>query len=173
VFQNTRNVLTWRGRLFAGLLAVLPFLPTTGFAQSQVVAPRCAQLLSIEQVRTAIGAGLDATAQAPRDPKVLECAWSRAGGVTVSLQFFDRKAIDANPVTHTPDGYYEMIVSASEDAVGRKREPVAGLASRASFVQGQTQLLLVVQRADGVARVLLANVTRPQAAALARAIAGV
>ena len=174
MFQKTRKVFIWREQLFAGLLAAFVLAPTTGFAQAPaVVSPRCAELLSIEQVRATIGAGLAATAQAPRDPKVLECAWSRAGGATVSLQFFDRKAIDANPVTHTPDGYYEMIVSAGEDAVGKKREPVAGLVSRASFVQGQTQLLLVVQRADGVARVLLGNVTRPQAAALARAIAGV
>ena len=32
--------------------------------------------------------------------------------------------------------------------------------------------VVVVQRADGVARILLGNVTRPQAAALARALVG-
>ncbi len=88
------------------------------------------------------------------------------------MQFFDRKAIEANPVTRTPDGYFEMIVSAGEETVSKKREPVAGMNSRAAFVQGQTQLMLVVHRSDGVARLLLGNVTRPQATALAKALAG-
>lgn len=162
---------TRRGWLAAATFAVIACAPALCVAQA-TVSPRCAELLSAEQVRATLGAGLSATAQTPRDPKVVECAWSRAGGASISLQFFDRKAIDANPVTHTPDGYYEMIVSAGEEAVGKKREPVTGMTSRAAFVQGQTQLLLVVQRADGVARILLGNVTRPQAAAVARAIAG-
>lgn len=164
---------TRRGWLIAMVFAAVSCAPALCAAQTAaVVSPRCADLLSLEQVRATVGAGLNATAQAPRDPKVLECAWSRAGGASITLQFFDRKAIDANPVTHTVDGYFELIVSAAEEAVGKKREPVAGMPSRASFVQGQTQLLLVVQRADGVARILLGNVTRPQAAALARAIVG-
>jgi hypothetical protein len=115
---------------------------------------------------------MEATAVVPRDAKVVECSWARGGSTTVTMQFFDRKAIDANPVTHTLDGYFELIVSAAEEAVGKKREAVAGVPSRAAFVQGQTQLLLVVQRVDGVARILLGNVARPQAAALARAISG-
>lgn len=163
---------TRRGWLAAATFAVISCVPAIGAAQA-TVSPRCAELLPAEQVRATLGAGLNATAQAARDPKVLECAWSRASGTSMTLQFFDRKAIDANPVTHTVDGYFELIVSAAEEAVGKKREPVAGMPSRASFVQGQTQLLLVVQRADGVVRILLGNVTRSQAAALARAIGGV
>ena len=169
---KNHGVSSWCERLAVTLLAVLACVPGLSAAQTAAVAPRCAQLLSIEQVQATVGPGLVATAQTPRDPKVLECVWSRAGGATVSLQFFDRKAIDANPVTHTPDGYYEMIVSAGEEAVSKKREPVAGMASRAAFVQGQTQLMLVVQRGDGVARLLLGNVTRPQATALAKTLAG-
>jgi len=172
VLLKTHRLSIWCGQLSATLAAVLLCVPGLSAAQTAVVAPRCAQLLTIEQIQATIGSRLVATAQASRDPKVLECVWSRAGGATVSMQFFDRKAIEANPVTRTPDGYFEMIVSAGEETVSKKREPVAGMNSRAAFVQGQTQLMLVVHRSDGVARLLLGNVTRPQATALAKALAG-
>ena len=109
------------------------------------------------------------TSAAQRQPRQVEC---RFAGATITLQFFDRKAIEANPVTHTPDGFYEMIVSTGEEAVGKKRELVVGVSPRAATVQGQTQLMLVVQRGDGVARLLLGGLTRAQAIALARVLTG-
>lgn len=160
----------WNAAL--AMLWALPAAWCLAQTPAPVVAAGCARLFSAEQLRAALGATVDPVAQPQRDPKVLECGWARAGGATITLQYFDRKAIDANPVTHTQDGYFEMIVSASEEAVGKKREVVAGVVPRAVTVQGQTQLLLVVQRVDGVARILLGNITRQQAAALARAMTG-
>ena len=68
-----------------------------------------------------------------------------------------------------------MIASAAEEIAGRKREAVTGLASagtRAATVQGSGQVLLLVQRGDGIARVVLGNLTKAQVTALARAISG-
>jgi hypothetical protein len=136
---------------------------------------KCAQVLTAEQVRAAVGAALEVVAQKKPEVGVSECNWSRAGaaaasGANIRLQFFERAAISANPVVHTPDGYYDMIASAAEEIAGRKRDAVAGVTGRAATVQGSTQTLLVVQRPDGVARVVLGNMTKAQVAAIARAI---
>ena len=152
-------------------LTLLPY----SMARAQSLSAKCLQVLTAEQVRTVFGAGLDVAAQNKVEVGVSECTWSRVGaasgvGPSIRMQFFDRAAISSNPIVHSVDGYFDMIASTAEEIAGRKREPVVGVATRAVTVQGNSQLLLVVQRSDGVARVILGNVSRAQAIATAKAI---
>lgn len=154
--------------------AILSFLPHPA-VHAQAVSAKCLQVLTAEQVSTVFGAGLDVAAQKKVEAGVSECAWSRLGaasgaGPSIRVQFFDRIAISANPVGRSVDGYFDMIASTAEEIAGRKREVVAGTAARAVTIQGNSQLLLVVQRSDGVARVILGNVSKSQANTLARTI---
>ena len=156
-----------------GVVALVSFCLFPVALRAQAAPTKCAQVLTAEQVRAAVGAALTVFAQQKAEAGVTECIWSRdatATGLTVRVQFFDRVAISANPVVHTSDGYYEMIASAAEEIAGRKREAVAGASTKAATVQGNSQILVLVQRGDGIARVVLSNVTKPQAAAIARAI---
>lgn len=162
------------GAFVFAMVAMWSFLPYPT-VQAQAMSARCLQVLTAEQVRAAVGAGLDVAAQKQAEAGVSECAWSRLGadsgaGPSIRVQFFDRVAISANPVAHSVDGYFDMIASTAEEIAGRKREPVAGVATRAVTIQGKSQLLLVVQRFDGVARVILGNVSKSQASAIAMAI---
>ena len=157
-------------------LALPHLIAVSAFAQTAPI--KCTQVLTAEQVRAAVGATLKVLALQKAETGVTECTWSRDGsaaGPTVRVQFFERSAISANPVVSSPDGYYEMIASAAEEIAGRKREVVAGLKSagnRAATVQSNTQILVLVQRGDGIARVVLGNLTKAQATAVAKAISG-
>lgn|GEM_PF-1356749 len=160
-------------------LGLLCLIPASAYAQTAPI--KCTQVLTAEQVRIAVGATLTVLARQKAEAGVTECTWSRTGGAdtgtgpTIRLQFFERAAISANPVVSSPDGYYEMIASAAEEIAGRKREAVAGLTgagTRAATVQGNTQILVLVQRGDGIARVVLGNLTKAQATAVARVISG-
>ncbi len=162
-----------------GVLVLLSLISTAAWAEPAPV--KCAQALTAEQVRGTVGATLKVLALQTAEAGVTECTWSRTvgaesgGGPMIRVQFFERVAISANPVVSSPDGYYEMIASAAEEIAGRKREAVTGLTgagNRAATVQGSVQILLLVQRADGIARVVLSGLTKAQATAFARAIAG-
>ncbi len=163
----------------ATALALLSLIPVTAYAQTGPT--KCAQVLTAAQVRAAVGVTLKVFVLPNAESGVTECAWSRTGsaeassGPTIRVQFFERTAISANPVVSSPEGYYEMIASAAEEIAGRKREAVSGLTAagtRAATVQGSGQILVLVQRGDGIARVVLGNVTKAQATAIARAISG-
>lgn len=164
-------------RLTAGAtVALLWLIPAIAYAQTAPI--KCARVLTAEQVRAAVRTSLKVLAQQSAEPGVTECIWSRTGsaepstGPTIRVQFFERVAISANPVVHTPDGYYEMIASAAEEVAGRKREAVAGVSARAVTVQGNGQIMVLVQRGDGIARVVVGDGTKAQATAIARAISG-
>ena len=147
-------------------------LLATGFAQD-VSSLRCAQLLSADQVKTIFGAGMAAAVPKQHENGESECVWRRGNGAaaaSLAVRFFDRHAIGSNPVSRTMDGYYEMLVKAGEEAGEKRRELVAGV-PRASLIQASPQILVVVQRADGVARVVLGNLNRAQAVAVAKVIA--
>lgn len=142
-----------------------------GFAQDAALF-KCAQLLSADQLKATVGAGMVAAAPKQHQTGESECVWRRgnsAATVSLAMRFFDRRAINSNPVSRTLDGFYEMLVTAGEEAGEKKREPVVGL-PRASLVQADAQILVVVQRTDGVARVVFGNFSRAQAVAVARAI---
>lgn len=134
---------------------------------------RCAELLSAAQVKAIFGPSMADAMPRQHEAGESECVWRRGTGATaasLAVRFFDRQAIGSNSVARTLDSYYEMLVTAGEEVGDKKREAVAGV-PRAALIQASPQILVVVQRADGVARVVLGNLTRAQAVAVAKVIA--
>ena len=158
---------------FAGWVPWLVAFGLTEGAFAQTPTLRCAELLGADQVKAVLGAGMVAAAPKQHEAGESECVWRRgtdAAAVSLSVRFFDRQAIGSNPVSRTLDGYYEMLVKAGEEVGDKKREAVAGV-PRAALIHASPQILVLVQRADGVARVVLGNLSRAQAVAVAKAIA--
>lgn len=154
--------------LVSGLLLAAP---TVAGAQ----APTCMTLLTADELTKAVAAGFEDMGGRPRDAGETECPWMLRGGggfKTVSVQFYDLQAVKASPTSPTLESFFEMIVSSGEEAAaGKKREPLAGIGHKAAFVPTDPQVLAVVQRADGVARIVGNNLTRAQITAVARAVA--
>lgn len=162
-----------------GVAGALLLLATSGapavHAQSTATL-KCATLLTAEELTTAIGEKMTDMGPRERSPGETECSWMLRGGSsgfkTVSVQFYDESNIKASPTAPTPDAFFEMILSAGEGtASGNKRELLPGIGQKAAFLAATPQVLAVVQRADGVARIVGNNLTKAQMTALARAVA--
>ena len=110
-----------------------------------------------------------------RSPGETVCSWMLRGGSagfkSLSVEAYELKYIEASPTAPGLDAFYELIVSSGEDAGSAKREPLAGIGLKAAFVAASPQVLAVVQRADGVARIVGNNLTKAQITAVARAVA--
>jgi len=139
-------------------------------AGSTAVMPRCTVLLPPDTVRAVAGNGFVAQPQRQREEHVTDCAWSKADSASITLQWFDRAAIQSSSVTRTLEGYADMLLTAGEEVAGKKRDAVAGMGGRAATVQGNTLVMLVVQRPDGVVRALVGGLTNKQLTALAKAL---
>jgi hypothetical protein len=161
----------------AALLAVAAalFVPAAASAQKSTSARLpCAAMLTADEVKAAAGAAFEDMGPQERSPGESECAWmSRgAGGFkTVSVQFYAPSAIKASPNAATPDAFFEMLVTSAEEATSKKREAVAGVGQRAAFVAADPQTLAIVQRTDGVARIVANGLNKAQTIAVARAVA--
>ena len=156
--------------LAAGVLLIAP---STVDAQTP---PTCMTLLTADEVTKAVGAGFKDMGGRAREAGETECPWMLRGGAggfkTVSVQFYDLSAVKANQNAATLDAFFEQIVESGEAAAGgKKREALAGIGQKATFVPTDPQVLAVVQRADGVARIVGNNLTKAQIAAVARAVA--
>ncbi len=154
--------------LVSGLLLVAP-------AVARAQAPTCMTLLTADELTKAVGAGFKEMGGQARDAGETECPWMLRGGgafKTVAVQFYDLTAVKASPASPTLEAFFEMIVSGGEAvAAGKKRETLAGIGQKAAFVPTDPQVLAVVQRADGVARIVGNNLTKAQITAVARAVA--
>ncbi len=142
--------------------------------QDKPILP-CSKLLTAEELTTAVGEKMSEMGARERGPGESECPWMLRGGSsgfkTVAVQFYELSHIKASPTASTPDAYFEMVVAAAEGtAAGSKREVLPGIAVKAVFVQTTPQVLAVVQRADGVARIVGNNLTKAQITAVARAV---
>ena len=137
--------------------------------------PACATLLTAEEIVKAVGAKMEDMGAKVRESGESECPWmlrGAAGFKTVSVQFYDLKVIKASTTAPTLPAFFEQIVSAGEGAAsGKKREELAGIGQKAAFVPTDPQVLAVVQRPDGVARIVGNNLTKAQITAVARAVA--
>lgn len=135
----------------------------------------CTTLLTGDELTAAIGEAMTDMGAQERSPGETECAWMLRGGTsgfkTVSLQFYDLRAIAATETASAPDAFFELIVDSAEGVASGKREPLDGIGTRAVFVPTDPQGLAVVQRPDGVARIVANNLTRAQVVAVARAVA--
>jgi hypothetical protein len=160
-------------RVTCALAAWASLAPAPAVAQSPVT---CMTLLTADELTKAVGAGFADMGGETRGEGETECPWMLRGGSggfkTVSVQFYDLRAVKANPSAATLAAFFEQIVAAAEDpAAGTKREALAGVGQRAAFVSTDPQVLAVVQRADGVARIVGNNLTKAQITAVARAVA--
>jgi len=166
----------WRATLVAMssalCVAVLGSSDAHAQAGAAVVMPRCTVLLPPDTVRAVAGNGFTAQPQRQREEHVTDCAWAKGDSATITLQWFDRSAIQSSSVTRTLEGYADMLLTAGEEVAGKKRDAVSGMGGRAATVQGSTQVMLVVQRPDGVVRALAGGLTNKQILALAKALSG-
>jgi hypothetical protein len=135
----------------------------------------CAKLLTPEELTAVIGEKMQDMGAREREPGETECPWMLRGGSsgfkTVSVQFYDLNNIKASTNAATPDALFETLVSSAEGVASGKREMLAGIGKKAAFVPATPQVLAVVQRADGVARIVGNNLTKAQITAVARAVA--
>ena len=76
----------------------------------------------------------------------------------------------ASPGYASPEEYFESVVSSVEGRAAAKRELLPGVGMKAAFVPAPPQMLVAVQRQDGVARLVGINFTKAQMIALARAL---
>ena len=108
-----------------------------------------------------------------RTPGETECSWMARGGATgfqtVSVQFYDLRALD--DANETPAAFFERVVAGAEGMASGKRQPLPGIGQQAAFVPTAPQVLVVVLRADGVARIVGNNVSKAQITAVAKAVA--
>jgi hypothetical protein len=135
----------------------------------------CAKLLTPEELTAVIGEKMQDMGARERAAGETECPWMLRGGSsgfkTVSVQFYDLNNIKASTNAATPDALFETLVSSAEGVASGKREMLAGIGKKAAFVPASPQVLAVVQRADGVARIVGNNLTKAQITAVARAVA--
>jgi hypothetical protein len=157
-------------------IAAIMLLPNAAIAQTSKQEPACATLLTAEELTKAVGATMKEMGARIRESGESECPWMLSGGSagfkTVAVQFYDVKMIKAGTTATTLPTFFEQIVSAAEGvASGKKREMLTGIGQNAAFVPTDPQVLAVVQRPDGVARIVGNNLTKAQITAVARAVA--
>jgi hypothetical protein len=144
-------------------------------AQTASAPPTCSTLLTADELTKAVGEKMADMGARPRAAGETECPWMLRGGSsgfkTVAVQFYDLSNIKANLNASTPDTFFESLVSAAEGVASGKRELLAGVGRKAAFVPTTPQVLAVVQREDGVARIVGNNLTKAQITAVARAVA--
>jgi hypothetical protein len=157
------------------LIAPLTTMPAAARGQTPGAAPTCMALLTGDELTKAVGMAMTDMGAKTRGVGETECPWMLRGGTsgfkTVSVQFYDLQFIKASPSASTLDGAFEQIVSAGEGVASGKRELLPGIGQKAAFVPTDPQGLVVVQRADGVARIVANNLTKAQLTAVARAVA--
>jgi hypothetical protein len=174
-----------RGRLggwATGVAGVLVLLGTLGSsivsaqpAKAGAATPMCSTLLTAEELTTVIGEKMQDMGARERAAGETECPWMLRGGSsgfkTVSVQFYDLSNIKGNSNAATPDAFFEMLVSSAEGVASGKREMLTGIGKKAAFVPATPQVLAVVARPDGVARIVGNNLTKAQITAVAKAVA--
>jgi hypothetical protein len=153
-------------------VVVLTSLPPASVAQS---APACTTLLTAAEVQQAVGTAMEDMGAEERTAGESSCPWMARGGPggfkTVSVQFYTTAAIDAMEAYATADAFFASLVEGAEGVASGKHEVVDGMGQKAAFVPTDPQMLLVVQRPDGVARIVTNNVTKDQILAVGRAVA--
>lgn len=160
----------WIQALSFALLA-----PVLSSAAAQGAKSTCMSLLTADEIAKAVGEPFKDLGSETGRSGATSCDWAARLGTpaakTVSFTFYDNVALKVSPAYASPDAYFESIVSSVEGKSPTKRESIPGVGVKAALVATGPQLLVAVQRADGVGRVVGNNLTKAQATALAHAIA--
>lgn len=157
---------------FAGLaftlMAIVATSAPSALAQAAASAVRCDEVLTSEEATAVVGGGFEGPAVNELRPGFTRCEW-QGGDSNFGFTFASLEALADD--SNTADAEFESDVSAVEND-DRKREVLPDLAVKAALVAlGDDALLVAVQRADGVARMVTYKIDREKAVALARAIA--
>lgn len=180
--RDRRLVTGWVTGVAGAFVCLATFGLSVARAQSNApvnaqpkTVPACAVLLTAEELTAGIGEKMTDMGARERGPGETECPWMLRGGSggfkTVAVQFYELSHIKTSPTASTPDAFFEMVVAAAEGTASGKREVLAGIGQKAAFVPTTPQVLAVVQRPDGVARIVGNNLTKAEITAVARAVA--
>jgi hypothetical protein len=160
-------------RLLCASLGSLAILASLGGAASgqETTAPsavRCDAVLTAEEAAAIVGDAYAGPAVDEPRPGFTRCEWQGTDS-NFGFTFASLKSLADDQTT--PDQEFENDVSAVESDTN-KRELVPDVGVRTAIVSaGEDAWLVAVQRADGVARMIVYKVDRAKALALARAIA--
>lgn len=156
------------------VIAAAPALAQKATAAASGPSLPCSALLTDAELKAALGVVLENLGATDRGHGESECDWMARGGPgglkTVAVSFYDASAIKESQ-QGTGDGFFEMVVKATEESLKITREVIPGTAVHAAFLPAEPQTLTVVHRADGVARIVGNGLTKAQAIAVAKAVA--
>lgn len=156
------------------MLALAVLTPTAARAQGAAL-PSCMTLLPAEALSKILGQTYKDMGSEVGRSGASDCEWATGLGTpgfkTLAFTFFDAAALKASPGYASADEYFESVVSSVESRAPAKRELLPGVGLKAAFVATPPQMLVAVQRKDGVARLVGNNLTKAQMLALARALA--
>jgi len=156
----------------AAIAAVFGLTTMLSHAQTGAKPPTCMTLLTGDELTSAVGVKFENMGGEEKGGGESSCPWMLRGSSfkTVNVQFYNLAYI-TDTTFKTSDAWFEQVVSATEGVSAKKREMLAGIGQKAAFVAADPQVLAVVQRADGVARIVANNLTKAQITAVARAVA--
>ncbi len=145
------------------LLACLVVVPTAARAQGAAM-PSCTTLLPAEVIAKVVGEPFKDLGSEVGRSGASDCEWAAGLGTpkarTLSMTFFDAVALKASPGYASADEYFETVVASVESRAPGKREMLPGIGMKAAFVATAPQMLVAVQRKDGVARLVGHNLTK-------------
>jgi hypothetical protein len=159
---------------FRYAVVALCLAATTG-ANAQTPEANCAKLLPAETLQAAVGKGMKPASASVKSLGELTCAWMRRAPdpfATVAIEFYEKKIIPSTGPDgkRTPEMLYEDMITPHETMGQTKREPIPGVNKRAVYVAAAPQGLVVVQRDEGVLRIVMNGLTKAQAAAIAKSV---
>jgi hypothetical protein len=151
-------------------------LAATSGAIAQTPEATCAKFLPAEKLQAAIGKGMNPASATVKSLGELTCAWMRRAPdpfATVAIEYYEKKIIPATGPDNnrTPEMLYEDMITPHETMSKTKREPIPGVSKRAVYVAAAPQGLVVIQRDDGVLRIVMSGLSKAQAIAVANALA--
>ena len=152
------------------LAVPLLFAATVVHAQTpaEPSAVRCDAVLTPEEAAAVVGDGYQGPAVGEPRPGFTSCDW-QGDDSNFGFTFASLKALAADQ--RSADDEFEFDVLALENDT-TKREPLPGVGVKAAVLPaGDDALAVVVQRTDGVARMITYKIEREKVLALARALA--
>jgi hypothetical protein len=150
-------------------------LVATSTSVAQTPEGTCAKLLPGDKLQAAVGKGLNAVSAVVEPRGSLTCAWMRRSPdpfATVAIEYYEKKIIPATSPegNRKPEALYEDMVTPHETMSKAKREPIPGVGKKAVYVAASPQGLVVIERDDGVMRIVMNGLSKAQAIAVAKAV---
>lgn len=170
----TGSRLAGRGAVWcAAVLATLVLVHVPAVAHGET-PPTCMTLITTETLKKTVGIAMEDMGGEVRGEGETECAWMARGGPggfsSLAVQFYDLRAIADSPGAPELAAFFDQVVSSAEEVAAGEHEALPGIGQRAAFVPTDPQMLVVVQRPDGIARIVANNLTRDQITAVARVV---